>query len=173
MIARTSADIQSQGPDQGPRISGSAHRRALGRQVVGGFFLTMGGVHLGLVAADPQVYRHFADGGLFPFVRTGWQEIVMAAPAVWGLLLMAGEIVLGTLLLVGGRAARWGWYGVITFHVLLMAFGFGIWVWSVPALVVLITLARRDHAARAQVHHPTARDLSPSRIPSHRSTLEL
>ncbi len=27
------------------------------RLVVGGFFLTMGGVHLGLVTADPQVYR--------------------------------------------------------------------------------------------------------------------
>ena len=68
----------------------------------------------------------------------------MADPAVWGLLLMAGELTLGTLLLVGGRAARWGWYGVIGFHLLLMLFGFGFWLWSVPALVVLVLLARRD-----------------------------
>jgi hypothetical protein len=31
------------------------------RRVVGGFHLSMGGVHLGIVAADPQLYRHFAD----------------------------------------------------------------------------------------------------------------
>ena len=104
----------------------------------------MGGVHLGLVTADPQVYRHFADGGLFLFVRDGWHEVVMSAPAVWGLLLMAGEVTLGALLIIGGRAARWGWYGVVAFHLLLMLFGFGVWLWSIPALVLLVSLARRD-----------------------------
>ena len=122
---------------------------ALGRMLVGGFFLVMGGVHLGLVAADPQVYEHFADQGLFGFVRTGWQEVVMAAPAVYGLLLMAGEVTAGALLLVGGRAARVGWVVVITFHALLMLFGWGVWLWSVPALVVLAILARRDWARLA------------------------
>ena len=56
----------------------------------------MGGVHLGLVAADPDVYRHFADDALFGFVADGWREIVMARPELYGLLLMAGEIALGT-----------------------------------------------------------------------------
>ena len=119
-------------------------RRPVGREVVGGFYLVMGGVHLGLVSADAEVYRHFADHGLFPFVRDGWQQVVMAEPAVWGLLLMVGELTLGTLLLVGGRAAPWGWCGVIAFHVLLMLFGSGFWLWSVPALVLLVLLARRD-----------------------------
>ena len=117
---------------------------ALGRSVVGGFFLVMGGVHLGLVSADPQVYMHFADHGLFGFVRTGWAEIVMANPALYGLLLMAGEVTAGTLLLVGGRAARVGWAAVITFHVLLMVFGWWAWAWSVPALALLIRLSRSD-----------------------------
>jgi hypothetical protein len=121
-------------------------RRHVAREIVGGFYLTMAGVHLGLVSADAQVYRHFADHGLFPFVRDGWQTIVMAHPSIWGLLLMTGELTLGTLLLVGGRAARWGWIGVIVFQALLMLFGFGFWLWSVPALVVLILLARRDLA---------------------------
>ena len=61
-------------------------------EVVGGLFLVTGGIHIGLVSADAQVYRHFADGGLFLFVREGWQEIVMAHPAVWCLLLAAGEL---------------------------------------------------------------------------------
>jgi hypothetical protein len=119
-------------------------RTRLGRNLVGGFFLVMGGVHLGLVSSDAGVYRHFADHALFPFVRAGWQDIVMAAPGVYGLLLMAGEISAGTLLLVGGRAARVGWAAVITFHVLLMVFGWWVWAWSLPALALLCWLAARD-----------------------------
>jgi hypothetical protein len=65
--------------------------RHWGDPVVGGFFLSMGGVHLGLVAADVQTYRHFADAGLFAFVRDVWRDIFMAQPAIFGLLLMVGE----------------------------------------------------------------------------------
>lgn len=121
---------------------------ALGRMLVGGFFLVMGGVHLGLVSADAQVYQHFADRGLFAFVRTGWQDIVMADPRVYGLLLMAGEVTAGILLLIGGSAARVGWAAVIVFHVLLMLFGWFVWLWCVPALALLGWLARRDLAAQ-------------------------
>lgn len=64
-------------------------RARLEGQLVGGFFLVMGGVHLGLVSADPEVYRHVADHGLF-------------------------------------------------------AFGWWIWLWCIPVLTVLVTLARRD-----------------------------
>lgn len=127
-------------------LAGDVRHSALARALVGGFFLVMGGVHLGLVAADPQVYEHFADRGLFGFVRTGWREIVMAAPAFYGLLLAAGEVTAGALLLAGGRAARVGWVAVIVFHALLMLFGWGVWIWSVPALAVLVILARRDWA---------------------------
>jgi hypothetical protein len=111
---------------------------------VGGFFLAMGGVHIGIVAAGPEAYRHFADEALFGFVRTGWAEVFMAHPRVWGLLLAAAEVAMGTLLLHGGRPARVGWVAVVAFHLLLMLFGWGIWLWSVPAIVVLVRLARRD-----------------------------
>lgn len=120
--------------------------------LVGGFYLVMGGVHLGIVSADPQTYDGFAERGLFDFVRTGWDQVVMANPSVWGLLLMAGEVTLGALLLLGGRPALVGWVGVITFHVLLMLFGWWVWLWSVPALTLLLPLARRDfRRARAEV----------------------
>lgn len=122
-------------------------RRAWERSLVGCFFVMMAGVHLGLVAADPGVYRHFADEALFGFVRSGWREVFMADPAFWGLCVMAGELILGALLLVGGRAATVGWVGVLTFHVLLMLFGPGFWLWSVPAVVLLLFLARRDLGA--------------------------
>ncbi|MFC5730860.1 MULTISPECIES: hypothetical protein [Nocardioides] len=73
----------------------------------------------------------------------------MARPAIYGLLLMAGEATLGTALLVGGRAARFGWAGVIVFHLLLVLFGWWTLLWVVPALAVVLPLARRD--LRAQV----------------------
>jgi hypothetical protein len=121
-----------------------ATRRHWGGPVVGGFYLSMGGVHLGLVAADPQTYRHFADAGLFAFVRDGWQDVFMAHAATFGLLLALGETTLGILLLLGGPFATVGWAGVVAFHLLLMLFGFGVWLWCVPALVALIYLWRRD-----------------------------
>jgi hypothetical protein len=119
-------------------------RPDLPRTLVGGFYLSMGGLHLGIVAADPQFYRSFADQALFAFVRDGWADIFMANPRLWGLAMVAGETLLGALLLAGGRYAKLGWAGVIVFHLLLMLFGFGIWAWCIPALTVLFLLARAD-----------------------------
>jgi hypothetical protein len=126
-----------------PQLRTNHHPR-LARTVVGGFYLSMGGVHLGIVAADPRFYRPFADAALFHFVRDGWADIFMAAPVFWGLCMVAGETTLGILLLMGGRAAKLGWAGVIAFHLLLMLFGWGIWAWCLPALAVLVSLASRD-----------------------------
>jgi hypothetical protein len=114
------------------------------RRFVGGFYLTMGGVNAGIVFADPTTYAHFADGSFLGFVRSTWRDVVMSTPALWGMLLAGGEIVLGVLLLRGGRGARIGWAGVLVFHVLLMLFGPGTWVWCIPVLVVLLPVARAD-----------------------------
>jgi hypothetical protein len=115
------------------------------RRAVGCFFLFTGGVHLGMVAADTEVYRHFADGAL-PLVRDAWSDVFMAHPATWALLVMAGELAMG-LLLLGGPAAKVGWAGAIAFHVALLLFGWGFWLWSVPALAFLVWAALRDWPA--------------------------
>jgi hypothetical protein len=125
------------------------------RHVVGGLYLTTAGVNVGLVVADPTVYERFASESFLPFVRRLWEDVVMADPTPWILLLAAGELVLGVLLLLGGRPARVGWVGVVVFHVLLMLFGFGFWLWSLPALALLVT------AARADWPHLTPRTASP------------
>lgn len=41
----------------------------------------------------------------------------------------------------------------MSFHVLPMLFGFGIWAWRIPALVLLVCLAGRDNSrpGRCQV----------------------
>lgn len=114
------------------------------RRFVGGFYLTMGGINAGIVFADPHSYQHFADGAYLGFVTERWNDVVMANPSLWGLLLAAGEILLGVLLLRGGPPARIGWVGVIAFHGLLMLFGPGIWLWCIPALAVLVPAARAD-----------------------------
>ena len=117
------------------------------RRFVGGFYLMTAGINAGIAFADAQAYRHFADAAYLPLVTRMWHEIVMARPAVWGLLLAGGELVLGILLLSHGRSVQTGWVGVIAFHVLLMAFGFGIWLWSLPVLLLLVPAARADWPA--------------------------
>ncbi len=113
----------------------------------GGFFVCMGGIHVGLVSADPEVYGGFADRALFGFVERGWSDVFMAAPAVWGLLLAGFEIAVGAALLSGGLPARAGWVLASAFQVLLMLFGWGLWLWSVPAVTLFVLGARRDWAA--------------------------
>ena len=130
---------------------GWTENRARGaRRLVGGLYLVTGGINAGIVAADPQTYETFADGSFWSFVTRAWRDVVMDQPYFWFLMLAAGEVVLGVLLLRGGRAARAGWIGVIAFHVLLMSFGFGIWLWVLPALGVLVPAARADWPALAK-----------------------
>lgn len=125
------------------RPATSRFRRMVNRRTVGGFFLFTGGIHVGIVAADTELYRDFASAAP-AWVQEAWQEVFMAAPVTWGLLLAAAEVTLGLLLLSHGTAVRVGWAGVIAFHVGLLSFGWGIWLWSVPALVVLVLASRAD-----------------------------
>ena len=119
------------------------HAERTGRpgRIVGGFFLFTGGIHLGVVAADPEFYRPFADGALLPFITSAWQNVFMANPSAWGLALSLGQVALGLLLLLGGSWATIGWAGVVAFHLGLMLFGWGYWLWSVPALAFLVPSA--------------------------------
>ena len=117
------------------------------RRFVGCFYLMTAGINAGIALADAEAYRHFADASYLPLVTRMWNDVVMTRPALWGFLLAGGEIVLGSLLLSHGRAVQTGWVGVIAFHVLLMVFGFGIWLWSVPVLLLLIPAARADWPA--------------------------
>ena len=114
------------------------------REVVGWFFLWTSGIHVGLVAADPSIYEHFADAAVMGWVERGWRGIFMGHPLVWGLALSVGELAIGLLLLRGGTSAKIGWIGVIGFHVALTLFGWGFLIWSVPALGVLVPVAWRD-----------------------------
>jgi len=53
-------------------------RACVVRRFVGGFYLVMGGINAGIVAADPQTYRPFADDAYWSFVTEAWHDVVMA-----------------------------------------------------------------------------------------------
>jgi hypothetical protein len=129
-----------------PRVE-TAESRGLSRKIVGGFFLYTGGIHLGIVAAGPGLYAPFANEALFQAVTEMWNAVFMSNPSVWGLLMSLGEALLGVLLLSGGAGAKAGWIGVIVFHAALMLFGWGFWLWSIPALAFFVSAALKDWQA--------------------------
>jgi hypothetical protein len=131
------------------------------RHALGWFFGSCALVHIGIAGTDAQAYRHFADDALFSFVESAWRDIFMADPAGWALVVAETEALLGAALLMGGVWARIGYAGVLAFHVALMTFGWGFWLWSVPAIVGVGLLALHD-----DVFHPTDRTRTPTRTAS-------
>jgi hypothetical protein len=120
-----------------------SHHAPVVRRLVGELFLITAGMHVGIVMADPQHYRDFADAAV-PGIRSAWADVFMAHPVFWGLAVAAGELTIAMLILVGGRWARYGLLGAICFHVALLLFGWGFLFWSVPMLVLLVSLYRRE-----------------------------
>ena len=125
------------------------------RLCIGGFFLVMAGINIGIVVGDAEVYRHFADQGLFSLVRSGWLDIVMAAPGVWIGLLAVGEIAIGIALLAGGRWTLPGYAAIIAFHLALVLFGWGILAWSGPVLLLMALVLRRERLTGRRTKDPT------------------
>lgn len=111
--------------------------------VVGGFYLLTAGINAGLALGRPELYRAFAGGAPFAWVRDTWAATFGVHPAGWALGLAAGEAVLGTALLGGGRWAVAGYAGVVAFHVGLLAFGPWAWAWAVPVLAVVVPVGLR------------------------------
>ena len=121
---------------------------------VGGFYLVMAGINIGMAVADSETYRHFADGGLFAFVREGWLTIVMSNPGLWIGLLAAGELLIGVMLLIGGRWTLPAYGAIIAFHLVLVLFGWGFLTWSAPVVLVLAIVTRRELASRPRTKDP-------------------
>ena len=142
-------------------LPGHTHLIARLRQGVAFFFIGGAVVHISLASFNPDAYAAFADDALFGFVRSGWREVFMSDPPAWALLLALGEATLGAALLLGGTPARWGYVGVIAFHVALMMFGWGFWMWSIPALAFLVWLALSDWPLLVQPRVPVDQDSRP------------
>lgn len=117
----------------------------VGRIAFAGLFLGGSLVHLvlGLFAADS--YEPFADGALVAIARDTWTDVFLAHPTAWALALAALELAIGSMLLRRRGLFRTAGYGLaIAFHLALMAFGWGYWLWTLPALLVLVLVVRAD-----------------------------
>jgi hypothetical protein len=126
------------------RPTGSPPVVVRGRTALAALYLASAGVHCMLVTLNPEGYRHFADHAVVPVVAHAWQDVFMADPDAWGLSVALGEVLLASALLMGGGWRRVGYAGVIAFNLALTLFGWGFWLWSAPALALIVPLALAD-----------------------------
>ena len=127
------------------------------KTILAGFVLMFGlgaFVHVGLAIGNPTTYRPFADAALFGWVREGWEDVFMSDPRLCALLLGAGELLVAVLLIV---ARRIGYTAVIAFHLALMLFGWGFWLWSVPALAFAVPAAVHEFLSHSRTTHKQPR----------------
>ena len=95
-------------------------------------------------------YATFADGSYLPFVSDTWRSVVVPNHHFFISLLIAFELVVGLLALRGGRAAVPGLIAAIGFHVALLSFGWGFYLWSLPMLLALGLLLRAQRAVESR-----------------------
>jgi hypothetical protein len=102
-------------------------------------------------------YAKFADGAPLAFVRHTWDTLVVPNHHAWISLLIAFELAVGVLALLGGRRTQLAYAAVIAFHVALLSFGWGFALWSLPMIAATATLLRgeRRTPAAAVVAMPT------------------
>jgi hypothetical protein len=116
-----------------------------GRLAVGALFIVAGAaVNAFLVVRDPDSYAKFAEASYLPFVRHTWATLVVPHTTAWITLLIAFELAVGALALLGDWKTRLGYAAAMGFHIALLTFGFGFYLWSVPMLAALTTLSRAE-----------------------------
>jgi hypothetical protein len=115
-----------------------------GRFGVGGLYLVGGAAVNTFFLLRGDDYATFADGSPISFVRHTWRTLVVPNHHAWISLLIAFEAAVGVLAVLGGRRTQVAYTAAFAFHVALLAFGWGFFLWSVPMLVALGTLLRAE-----------------------------
>lgn len=131
----------------------------VGRYALAALYLGAGALVNAVFVLRGDDYADFASGSYLPFVRDTWESLVVPNHHFFiGVLLVGFEAAVGVLALLGGRRAVLALVGAIGFHVALLSFGWGFFLWSVPMLVGLSLLLsaqlRELHEAEAVVPVP-------------------
>ena len=92
-------------------------------------------------------YEEFADGAYISFVRDTWRSLVVPNHEVFISLLIVFELAVGVMALLGGRRTQLAYGAAIAFHIGLLSFGWGFYLWSIPMIAALMTLLRRERTA--------------------------
>jgi len=116
----------------------------VGRDAVAALYLCAGAAANALLLATGEDYRKFANGAYVAFVRHTWRTVVVPNHVLYIGLLIAFEATVGLLVLRRGRSAQVGYVAAIAFHVALLSFGWGFYVWSVPMIGALGLLLRAN-----------------------------
>jgi hypothetical protein len=118
-----------------------------GRVGVGVLYIVGGAAMNAFFLLRGDDYAKFADGSYIAFVRHTWHTVVVPNHDAWISLLIAFELTVGVLALLGGRRTQFAYAAVIAFHVALLSFGWGFYLWSIPMLAALATLLREERRA--------------------------
>ncbi len=89
-------------------------------------------------------YADFANGAYVSFVRHTWRGVVVPHHDIWISLLILFELAVGVLVLLGGRRTQVAYAAAIVFHIALLSFGWGFYLWSLPMVWALSTLLRGE-----------------------------
>jgi uncharacterized membrane protein YphA (DoxX/SURF4 family) len=124
----------------------SRHLDALrtGRLAFAFLFLVAGAGMNALFLTIGETYSKFADGTYLVFVRHTWHSLVVPHPGLWIGLLIAFEATVGLLALAGGKRLQVAYGLAIAFHVGLLAFGWGFFLWALPMITAFATLLHNE-----------------------------
>jgi hypothetical protein len=115
-----------------------------GRRAVAVLYLGAGSAVNAFFLLRGDDYAEFAAGAYVAFVRDTWRSVVVPHHDIWISLLIAFELAVGVLALLGGRCTRLAYAAAIAFHVALLSFGWGFCLWSVPMVWALSELLRGE-----------------------------
>jgi len=116
----------------------------IGRRSVAVLYIGAGAAVNAFFLLRGDDYAKFADGAYVRFVRDTWRDVVVPHHHLWIALLIAFELAVGALALLGGRRTQLGYVAAIAFHVALLSFGWGFYLWSVPMAWALSVLLRGE-----------------------------
>lgn len=133
----------------------------VGRLGVGALYMGAGAAVNAFFLLRGDDYQEFADGSYIPYVRDTWRSLVVPNHELFISLLIAFELAVGVLALLGGKATQLAYVAAIGFHVALLSFGWGFYLWSIPMMGALTMLLRGEYRPLA--------DLAPARADVRRA----
>jgi hypothetical protein len=144
-------------------------RRAMyvGRVGVATLFLVGGALFNTLNFVTGGDYSGFADGSYLPFIKDTWQSVVAPNQYIFIPLLIAFEVAVGVLVLMGARKTELALVLAIGFHIGLMFFGWQYYPFSIAMILAFALLIRagRKHAGAAAKADLAARNSTAGGVP--------
>lgn len=116
----------------------------VGRVAVATLFLGGGALFNSLTFATGGDYTEFADGSNLAFVTETWRAVVAPNQYLFIPLLIAFEMAVGVLVLLGGRRTQVALGLAIAFHIGLMFFGWEYYPFSVAMIAAFGLLLRAE-----------------------------